>query len=43
MKTYLVLFSFFVFVFHAMNQSQAETYIKEAQTYMATKDYKMHK
>lgn len=40
MKTYLFTIALLAFGLQIMAQSQAETYIKEAQTYLAAKDYK---
>lgn len=40
MKTSILILSLLALSFNAMGQSQAETYIKEAQAYLAQKDYK---
>lgn len=40
MKTNILLLLLLVLSFNLMAQSQAETYIKEAQAYLAQKDYK---
>ncbi len=40
MKTNILILFFLAINFHAMSQSQAETYIKEAQAFLAQKDYK---
>ncbi len=40
MKTFILILIAFVFSLNISAQSQAETFIKEAQTYLAQKDYK---
>ncbi|HZV68814.1 MAG TPA: hypothetical protein VFG10_04690 [Saprospiraceae bacterium] len=40
MKTVFLILASLVVSFNAMSQSQAETFIKEAQDYLAKKDYK---
>lgn len=40
MKLYILFFAIMTLGLHATAQTQAETYIKEAQAYLAQKDYK---